>query len=57
MKSALCCFFLNLLFCSTDQYQIADFSIKALDPFMETGLFIISTTDQDRPGGSLPGFP
>lgn len=48
MKSALCCFFLNLLFCSTDQYQIADFSIKALDPFMEIGLFIISTTDQDR---------
>lgn len=34
--------------CSTDQYQIADFSIKALDPFMEIGLFIISTTDQDR---------
>ena len=35
MKSALCCFSLNLLFCSTDQYQIADFSIKALDTCVE----------------------
>ena len=46
METMFLCRFFNLLFCLSDQNQIAYFSVKGFDPLIIAGLFVVSAADQ-----------